>query len=449
MGLIESRYECSRIDVLTDDDLLKIFSYLNLREKVLFRRVCRRWAQLLKDPSIWKCIDITVLYKRLADKYLWTGESLENQQRLKEREAAALNFLQTYAGYSTRYINLGELVNNEILFYLRESCPNLSCIKLTKLISKHPNIKLTLLPCNLKVICLRLVCFREVRDRNISKKLFWVRNSSRITPFAAEPFPYLQKLCLDGATISSDLCKQLIESKELDSLKLQSCVFPTSVRKDFETLTTRLRNVKVIDLAFCRFYTKSVFDVVLRSIAANFCHLESCGLHCFQPSIHVDLDEFLNFVSPTGSLKRLHLSGLQGITPGVLNKFMKRNQNIEILHLRFCNVVNDETLRSVVTNLLYLKELKLSGCKDITKNGFRQIANLSSLQVLDIAEMIVALEAILYVIRSLPCIRHVILSTNVYRVCTKVLRKELPKLLISIARLDYQEYLEHFKNSTL
>ncbi len=408
-----------------------------------FSRVCKRWAHLLKDPSIWKYIDITALYKRLADKYLWPN-ALESQQRLKEREIVALNFLQTYAGYSTRHINLGELVNNEILYYLRESCPNLNCIKLTKLISKHPHIKLTLLPCNLKVISLRLVCFREVRDRNISKKLFWVRNSSRIADFAAEPFPHLQQLCLDGATISNDLCKQLLESKDLVSLKLQSCVFPTSVRKDFETLTTRLVSVRDIDLAFCRFYTNAVLDVVLRSIAANFQQLQSCGLHCFQPSIHVDLDEFLNFMSPNGTLKRLHLSGLQGIAPGVLNKFMKRNQNIEVLHLRFCSVVNDDTLRSVVTNLLYLKELKLSGCKDITKNGFRQLANLSSLQVLEIAEMNIALEAILYVIRSLPCIRHVILSTNVYRVCTKVLRKELPKLVISIARLDYQEYLEHF-----
>ena len=341
-------------------------------------------------------------------------------------------------------MNLGELVNNEILWHLKESCPNLNCIKLTKLISKHPHIKLTLLPCNLKAISLRLVCFREVRDRNISKKLFWVRNSSRIADFATEPFPQLQRLCLDGATVSSDLCKQLMESRDLVSLKLQSCVFPTSVRKDFETLTTKLSCVKSVDLAFCRFYTNVVLDVVLRSIALNFAQLEGCGLHCFQPSIHVDLDDFLKFVSPSGSLRRLHLSGLQGLNPRVLNEFLNRNQNIEILHLRFCKIVNDDTIRSVVTNLQYLTELKLSGCKDISKNGFKLLAHHPCIQVLEIAEMNIALEAILFVIRSLPCIRHVILSTNVYRVCTKVLRKERPKLLISIARLDYQEYLEHF-----
>ena len=406
--------------------------------------MCRRWEYLLKSSSLWKYVDVTGLYKKLSDKYLWPN-ALESQACLKKREGVALNFLETYAGPATGHVNLGELVNNNILFYLRESCPNLTYIKLTKLVSKHPNIKLTLLPCRLKVINLRLVCFREVRDRNISKKLFWVRNSSRIGDFAVEPFLNLTHLGLDGATISSDLCRQLSLSKNLTTLKLQSCVFPTSMRKDFENLTVKLINIRDIDLAFCRFYTDAVLEVVLKSIALNLINLENCGFHCFQPSIHVDFDEtFLKFVNPNGNLLRLHLSGIQGLSPDVFKEFSRRNENLEILHLRFCKVVNDETLCSVVTNLRQLKELKLSGCKEITKNGIRLLAHHQCLEVLEIAEMHIAIEAILFVVRSLPHIRHLILSNEAYKVCCKVLRKEKAQLLISLARLDYQEYLEQF-----
>ena len=38
MGLIDSHHEYSPIGILPDDDLLNVFSYLSLRDKVLSRR---------------------------------------------------------------------------------------------------------------------------------------------------------------------------------------------------------------------------------------------------------------------------------------------------------------------------------------------------------------------------------------------------------------------------
>ncbi len=397
-------------------------------------RVCKRWRDLLKHPSIWRHIDVTA-YKRLAHKTLWSNAA-ELQQVLHKHEAVALEFLEAYAGHAVTSINLGELVNNDILIYLRESCPNLIHIKLTKLVAKHPNIKLSLLPRHLQVINLRLISFRE--------KHMQARISSHMRDFVVDPFLYLRHLSLDGATISCALSKQLSLSTQLSTLKLQSCVLRPSMTEDFEILTTKLKNLNTLDLAFCRFYTELVLEVVLRSIAINLTSLRCCGLHCLLPSPHRNFDEFLKFISPGGSLVRLHLSGMQGITPQVFREFTLRNQNIENLHLRFCKTVNDESVASIAANLQQLKELKLSGCKEISKHGFRQLTSHPNLQVLEIAEMNIPLEAILYVVRSLPCISHLSLSPSQHRVCTKVLRKERPQLMVYVARLDYQEYMDQF-----
>ncbi|XP_072039511.1 uncharacterized protein [Amphiura filiformis] len=434
MGQTGSYYRPTSINDLTDDDLLKIFSYLNLKDKILSTRVCKRWRDLLKHPSIWKRIDVTA-YKRLAHKTLWSNAA-ELQQVLQKHETIALEFLETYAGHSTTSINLGELVNNDILIHLRESCPNLVHIKLTKLVAKHPNIKLSLLPRNLRVINLRLISFRE--------KHMQARISSHMRDFVVEPFLFLHHLSLDGATISCALSKQLSLSTKLSTLRLQSCVLRPSMTEDFEILTTQLNNLTQLDLAFCRFYTEEVLEVVLRCIAINLTSLRYCGFHCLLPSPHRKFDEFLKFISPDGSLVRLHLSGMQGITPRVFSEFTQRNQNLEILHLRFCKTINDESVVSIATNLQHLKELKLSGCRDISKHGYRQLAHHPSLQVLEIAEMNIALEAILFVARSLPCLIHLSLSPTEHKVCAKVLRKERPQLVVSVARLDYQEYLDHF-----
>ena len=396
--------------------------------------MCQRWHDLLKHPSIWKQIDVTA-YKRLADKTLWSN-AIELHQVLRRHEDVALEFLETYAGHSTTSVNLGELVNNDILIHLKESCPNLTRIKLTKLVAKHPNIKLSLLPRKLQVIQLRLISFPENHAE--------ARISSHMRDFVVDPFLHLRHLCLDGATIPCELSRQLSQSGQLSTLKLQNCIIRTSMTEDFDILTAKLANLKQIDLAFCRFYTDDALEVVLNRIALNLTGLTSCGFHCLQPASHYKFDEFLHFISPSGSLTRLHLSGMQGITPRIFYDFAERNQNIEILHLRFCRTINDETFLAIKHQFHHLKELKLSGLREISKSGFRLLAHHPSLQVLEIAEMNIALEAVLFVVRSLSCLTHLFLSSAEQKVCAKVLRRERPHLVVSEARLDYQEYLDHF-----
>ena len=399
----------------------------------LFHRVCKRWYDLLKHPSIWKQIDVTA-YKRLAEKTLWSN-AIELHQVLRRLEDVALEFLETYAGHSTTSVNLGELVNNDILIHLKESCPNVTHIKLTKLVAKHPNIKLSLLPRKLQVIQLRLISYPE-NDAE-------ARISSHMRDFVVDPFLHLRQLTLDGATIPCEFSRQLSRSGQLSTLKLQSCIIRTSMAEDFDILTSKLPKLKQIDLAFCRFYTDDALEVVLNRIALNLTGLTSCGFHCLQPSSHYKFDKFLHLISPSGSLTRLHLSGMLGITPQVFDEFAERNPNIEVLHLRFCRTINDETLLSIV-HFQHLKELKLSGLREISKNGFKLLAHHPSLQVLEIAEMNIALEAILFVVRSLSCLTHLFLSSAEQKVCAKVLRRERKHLVVSEARLDYQEYLDHF-----
>lgn len=389
---------------------------------------------------MWTHIDV-LSYKRLSDKILWSNER-EFQQSITQHQTVALECLQTYASQSTRYIHIGDLVNNDILWYIRAKCSNLKYIKLTKVVStKFPHATLCSLPRNLQIICLRLLTFHGKERSNVIV-------SSHLQDFVVEPFLLLRHLCLDGAHISSEFCEQLCISEELTTLKLQSCVFDANTTDAFDNLTRTLKKLKRVDLAFCNFLDTYILEQILRSIALNLTNCEQYSFHCLQRANGVKFDEFLRLVSTNRSLRGLKLSAIQGITPDVFDDFLRQNPDIESLHLRFCRTVNDETLRSVVKHLRHLKELKLSGCRDITKNGIRALAHHPYLEVLEIAEMDIALETILFVVRLLPSINQLVLSAHACKVCTKVFRREKPNLNIVLATLDYQEYLEHFNIQT-
>ena len=298
---------------------------------------------------------------------------------------------------------------------------------------ERPVINSSLLPRSLQGISLRVIKLEEA----ISQEDY-PGTLSHLQNFVVEPFLHLRlrHLCLDNVAISSELInKQLsLLGKQLSTLKLQDCFFAHSAAHDFNTLTTNLINLEQIDIVknytvrcdFQRSYS-ACLQLVLNSIALYLTKLTSCGLHFNLPQINIDT--FLRSVSPSGSLTRIYLSGTE-ITSEVFDEFADRNKHIEALHLFSCTI-KDEILLPIANKLQHLKDLQLNGLENVSEDGFKQLAYHTSLQRLEIVDTGIAINSIHFVVRSLPCLTHLILSPRDYKTCFKALRKQNPYLTVS------------------
>ncbi|XP_072021417.1 F-box and leucine-rich repeat protein 13-like [Amphiura filiformis] len=104
-------------DILVDDVLLKIFSFLTVFEKLTVSRACKRWNTLMKEPQLWHKIDFH--RERRNDEY-----SIEEGTE----ERCTLAALKTYARFLKRvYLHV---VTIDILHYVTNNCPHLQTLSI-------------------------------------------------------------------------------------------------------------------------------------------------------------------------------------------------------------------------------------------------------------------------------------------------------------------------------
>ena len=230
-------------------------------------------------------------------------------------------------------------------------------------------------------------------------------------------------------------------SSNLSSLKLQRCYVEISAIQTFQLLSSKLEKLRQLDLVLRKF-DDHVKIIVFRDSALIFAQLTSFGFHSDYEDEHIKSNEFLELMSPSGSLTRLHLSGVE-ISPKEFHKFAIRNSNIEILHLNFCATIREDRspcLMSIIKHFQHnLTELKLNGLTETSNSWynsndrFRALAYHPSLQVLHIANMYISSQAIIFVVRSLPRITNLTVPELNFEICSEALRKEKPHLVISLA----------------
>jgi len=103
-------YENGVIKILSNDALIRIFSYLNAREINLCSGVCKLWNRVSKNPQIWK----SIYFHEIKLATISPGDLNDSEignciQRLKDRIQKDENRLQTLlAEKYKRFINSPE-----------------------------------------------------------------------------------------------------------------------------------------------------------------------------------------------------------------------------------------------------------------------------------------------------------------------------------------------------
>ncbi|XP_072021430.1 S-phase kinase-associated protein 2-like [Amphiura filiformis] len=111
------------IDILVDDVLLKIFSFLTIFETITASRTCKRWHSLIREPHLWQTIDF------------WNGYNLHSPWQSEQDEAnytkklanTTMRFLQFYTDSSLRVVYL-RASNWAVMRHLINKCPNLQTL---------------------------------------------------------------------------------------------------------------------------------------------------------------------------------------------------------------------------------------------------------------------------------------------------------------------------------
>ncbi|XP_072015254.1 uncharacterized protein [Amphiura filiformis] len=128
MGQVITSSSNCHIDILTDDALIIIFSFLTLYERLMVMRVSKRWHRILSNPQVWTHVDFwqqqqltSMTRKRLkSSRYSQTWMFPANKE-------SVLDFLKKYTSGSLKSIYLN-VVSNDILTHLKKNCFNLEII---------------------------------------------------------------------------------------------------------------------------------------------------------------------------------------------------------------------------------------------------------------------------------------------------------------------------------
>uniref|UniRef100_A0A6G1SE67 F-box/LRR-repeat protein 7 n=2 Tax=Aceria tosichella TaxID=561515 RepID=A0A6G1SE67_9ACAR len=144
-GLKQSQYSAS-FDRLSDEVILRIFSYLPHKEILRISVVCKRWLKVASDSRLWSHVS---LRPEVSGLHVTNADLL-------------VNIISQRFGASLKYIELPiELITHTILHELASKCPNLTQILLdfSTAMQLHDFNALYSFPTKLNTIC---ICLSEV-----------------------------------------------------------------------------------------------------------------------------------------------------------------------------------------------------------------------------------------------------------------------------------------------
>ena len=133
-------------DRLSDEVILRIFSYLPHREVLRISTVCKRWLKVSSDSRLWSHVS---LRPEVSGLHVTNADLL-------------VNVIASRFGSSLKYIELPiELITHTILHELASKCPNLTQILLdfSTAMQLHDFNALYSFPTKLQTIC---ICLSEV-----------------------------------------------------------------------------------------------------------------------------------------------------------------------------------------------------------------------------------------------------------------------------------------------
>ncbi|XP_072021456.1 F-box/LRR-repeat protein 12-like [Amphiura filiformis] len=314
------------IDVLVDDVLLKIFSFLTIFEKLTASRTCKRWHSLIKEPHLWQTVDF------------WNGYNLDSPCQSEHDEAkyikklanTTMRILQSYKDSSLRVVYL-RASNLAVIRYLTNKCPNLQTLSFlspdqhipyscNKDMIKYFSKTNFALPLQLEKLQLSFVANKKCTYEDFRRpKEFWIVS---IIQFRDTFIP------------------RILQCQHLRHLTLYKCneISP----EDVEILTSGLPKLQEIGLLH---FISAALEKILSIIVKNLPDLTSLHIitsMCVQDGevVEYGMNNILHELSNRRKFKDLHVTGTL-FTPESFGTMTHELPNMTELGLYACGCVTD------------------------------------------------------------------------------------------------------------
>ncbi|CAG8735826.1 8629_t:CDS:1, partial [Racocetra persica] len=202
--------------------------------------------------------------------------------------------------------------------------------------------------------------------------------------------PHLRVLDLDGVFVFSDNFAETLATKcsQLTSLKL--CTDMMSVR-GFDILAGKLTRLKELVLQNCPQMSDENIEHFVRnnsSLQTLLLSGDKLSIRSFQAIIssledlrHLDLrclkemSHTIKWVTPLGQKLRTILLENLSVDDDLINILSNNCKHLEIFGLSKCPFVTDRSIDSIAENSENLRTVNLIGCRNITDNCLRILAN--------------------------------------------------------------------------
>ncbi|XP_072048426.1 uncharacterized protein [Amphiura filiformis] len=247
------------IDILGIDELLIIFNLLSLYDKLMARRVCKKWYDIVRDTHAWKVIDFRAMIDddtaHLLDGYYkrYVAEPGQNVFTFREHlhdvkrwefprnPSDVLSFLGLFAGVALQEIYLTAM-SVDIMDFLRRYCPNVVMLDFCSCYVRLEE------PRGLQGIDIPPIDRMDIDD-DIKKKLYVPFKLKRLglTGVKCSPIPEERKAKLNERILS---CVANYDCSELQSICL--CNFELT-SKGMQKLV-EIPSLREIELSNCRYY---------------------------------------------------------------------------------------------------------------------------------------------------------------------------------------------------
>ncbi|KAJ8040477.1 F-box/LRR-repeat protein 12 [Holothuria leucospilota] len=251
--------EVSRILQLPEMVLLHVFSFLPVEDKCRSSRVCKLFRRLMKDPQLWKSVDLIPCTIRLQALTVFTRRYLSKSLL----ELSLKGLLWTTAKTS--------LLSNSFLSELRERCPNLR--KFVVLNANLQDIMSSLFPKNVEVLRINYCQVREgwfhsaVEVGNfLNIKCLNITGCGRFTNKDIASLKQMKKLEELNILGCYRLTDQALETIAKDHINLKKLLIGDSdyTNKGILMISQSLKSLRSFTLQNCEFVTGQCLNYILR-----------------------------------------------------------------------------------------------------------------------------------------------------------------------------------------
>ncbi|XP_072021404.1 uncharacterized protein [Amphiura filiformis] len=408
------------VDILPDDVLLIIFSFVTLIDRAAIARVCTRWNVLIRTGCLWKSINLTL------------------RQKFPPNSNTVLCFLETYATNSLQTLILPH-VDDDILRYLKRNCMRLTTLRA----DVTEDVDLVGLPTSLKELHLAWPSHihnirEELQEVNANEPVLCIKWG----PYT--PMTNLQSLTVTHMVFSPELFQQLSSCSTLKHLHIDNCC---GLAEDgIEAVTRSLSHLKTFWLDMCSYGVQNL-NGILHQIVRNLTKISDLRITFVPINTSSEQEEqtpanlFFNQLMNCRHLNRLHLQGITGLSAQNISRFLQECRQINSLSLKWCGSIADDVLATIFKNGTNLHTIELLPCSKISDGGMESMSHHLVVQNVKLNYcQNVTLPQVLKTVVTLPKVKQV--EVGIYQQPLKASREEFDavKKLKPSLTVDVQKF---------